>query len=224
MIQLRRLFLVAVILFQLSILMIGQGRSGDMVDAQLTDSLKATLLPQHAFKTIPPGNYSGLAYLGNDLYAVVSDKGGRAGFYIFHIALNTRGEIIQIDNRGFTELPGNNQDEEAIAYDSARHHIYIGNEASAEIIDYDCESRMVVRKTMVEDYRKHAPVNRGIESLTYDGVRQKLFTINESPLVTDNGLLLRLKQFNMHLDEEKQYSYLIDAPLEDSSKPDLRHA
>ena len=80
MIQLRRLFLVAVILFQLSILMIGQGKSGDMVGAQLTDSLKATLLPQHAFKTIPPGNYSGLAYLGNDLYAVVSDKGGRAGF------------------------------------------------------------------------------------------------------------------------------------------------
>ncbi len=49
MIQLRRLFLVAVILFQLSILMIGQGKSGDMVGAQLTDSLKATLLPQHAF-------------------------------------------------------------------------------------------------------------------------------------------------------------------------------
>lgn len=224
MIQLRRLFLVAVILFQLSILMIGQGKSGDMVGAQLTDSLKATLLPQHAFKTIPPGNYSGLAYLGNDLYAVVSDKGGRAGFYTFRITLNTKGEIMQISNQGFTELPGINQDEEAIAYDSVRHHLYIGNEASAEIIDYDREKHLVVRKTMVEDYRRYARVNRGIESLTYDGVRQKLFTINESPLVTDNGLLLRLKQFNMHLDEEKQYSYLIDAPLEDPSKPDLRHA
>ena len=224
MIQLRRPFLVAIILFQLSMLVIGHGIGGGTTDIQLTDSLKATLLPQHAFKTIPPGNYSGLAYLGNDLYAVVSDKGERAGFYIFHIALNTRGEIIQIDNRGFTELPGNNQDEEAIAYDSVRHHIYIGNEASAEIIDYDCESRMVVRKTTVEDYRKHAPVNRGIESLTYDGVRQKLFTINESPLIIDNGLLLRLKQFDLHLDEEKQYSYLIDEPLEDLSKPDQRHA
>ena len=104
MIQLRRPFLVAIILFQLSMLVIGHGIGGGTTDTQLTDSLKATLLPQHAFKTIPPGNYSGLAYLGNDLYAVVSDKGGRAGFYTFHIALNTRGEIMQIDNRGFTCL------------------------------------------------------------------------------------------------------------------------
>ena len=28
----------------------------------------------------------------------------------------------------------------------------------------------------------------------------------------------------MHLDEEKQYPYLIDEPLEDISKPDQRHA
>ena len=37
-------------------------------------------------------------------------------------------------------------------------------------------------------------------------------------------MLLRLKQFDLHLDEEKQYPYLIDEPLEDISKPDQRHA
>ena len=44
---------------------------------------------QHTFpETIPAGNYSGITWLGGDLYAVVSDKSKEDGFFIFEIKLD----------------------------------------------------------------------------------------------------------------------------------------
>ena len=38
--------------------------------------------------TIPAGNYSGITWLGGDLYAVVSDKSEEDGFFVFEIKLD----------------------------------------------------------------------------------------------------------------------------------------
>lgn len=44
---------------------------------------------QYAFpETIPAGNYSGITWLGQDLYVVVSDKSKEDGFFIFEIKLD----------------------------------------------------------------------------------------------------------------------------------------
>ena len=45
---------------------------------------------QHAFpKSIPAGNYSGIAWLGGDRYAVVSDKSADDGFFVFRIVTDS---------------------------------------------------------------------------------------------------------------------------------------
>ena len=48
--------------------------------------LKATVNDQVAFpETVPPGNYSGITWIGGNVYAVVCDKSRSDGFFIFHI-------------------------------------------------------------------------------------------------------------------------------------------
>ena len=54
------------------------------VSAQLLRANKQQKFP----KDIPAGNYSGITPIGNDRYAVVSDK-TTDGFYIFHIDIDT---------------------------------------------------------------------------------------------------------------------------------------
>ena len=194
--NMRRVVLFIIIILQITFFTEGYGIFSPIDTSEMSDTLHATLLRQHAIKTIPPGNYSGITYLGNDDYAVVSDKGSQEGFFTFHITLTENGEIKRVDNKGFTPLPGAN----------------------------DMERKKVVNSTIIEDYRQRSKVNRSIESLTYDHKRNRLFTINESPLTGDNGLLLCLKQLTTDLKEEKQFSYLIDEPLESTAKCDNRHA
>lgn len=61
--------------------------------------------PQKTFpKTVAAGNYSGIAHLHDDIYAVVSDKSDSALFFNFRIQVNPKtGELEQVENLGFTE-------------------------------------------------------------------------------------------------------------------------
>lgn len=50
------------------------------------------------------GNYSGIAHLHDDIYAVVSDKSDSALYFNFRIQVNPKtGELEQVENLGFTE-------------------------------------------------------------------------------------------------------------------------
>ena len=61
--------------------------------------------PQKAFpKKVAAGNYSGIAHLHDDIYAVVSDKSDSALYFNFRIQVNPKtGELEQVENLGFTE-------------------------------------------------------------------------------------------------------------------------
>ena len=61
--------------------------------------------PQKAFpKTVAAGNYSGIAHLHDDIYAMVSDKSDSALYFNFRIQVNPKtGELEQVENLGFTE-------------------------------------------------------------------------------------------------------------------------
>ena len=55
-------------------------------------------------KTVAAGNYSGIAHLHDDIYAVVSDKSDSALYFNFRIQVNPKtGELEQVENLGFTE-------------------------------------------------------------------------------------------------------------------------
>lgn len=64
-----------------------------------------TTTRQRSFaKTVPAGDYSGIAWLGGDKYAVVSDKSANEGFYIFTIDIDSvTGNIRNVVCEDFVE-------------------------------------------------------------------------------------------------------------------------
>lgn len=174
-------------------------------------------------KDVPAGNYSGMVRLGGNRYALVSDKAERGGYFIFNIDIDSLGNITSVKNRGFRQLEVENLDEEAIAYDRDNHNIYIGREETSEIVRYNILDGRENASTVVEDYRDNGCSNRTIESLTFDRKRLSVFTINESPLQGDNGLMLRLMEYTPNLSLKKRYTYILDMPLDDSPTTDENH-
>ena len=175
-------------------------------------------------RDVPAGNYSGIVRLGGNRYALVSDKADQGGYFIFNIDIDDKGNITSVKNRGFRQLEATNHDEEAIAYDKENHNIYIGKEETSEIARYNILDGTKNGSTVVTDFRDYGYSNRTIESLTYDKRRMSVFTINEGPLKGDNGLMLRLMEYTPNLNLKKQYTYILDMPLDDSPTNEDGHA
>ena len=171
---------------------------------------------------IPPGNYSGIAPLGNDDYAVVSDKSKRDGFFVFHIELNdTTGEILRVANRGFFggQLP--NRDAEGIAFLPEKNTILIAGEADGRILEYSREGQLTRREAEVPELLRSNSNNYGLESLTYNATTQRLWTCTENTLPADgmlatstNGVaaIIRLQSFGNDLKPRETYFYQMDKP------------
>ncbi len=180
--------------------------------------------PQYDAKKVPPGNYSGLVRLAGDRYAVVSDAGTTKGYYNFSIDIDSAGNITDIENHGFREFGKTNDDQEAVAYDASRHHIYIGNEETATIEEFDALNGKAIRSQQVSDYMRLGVENRKIESLTYDPSADCLFTCNEGPLQGDPEQMVHIRRYTPELKEVGEYTYILDDPLSEVTIGDKYHA
>ncbi|MGI6223650.1 MAG: esterase-like activity of phytase family protein [Prevotella sp.] len=136
---------------------------------------------QQHFKSVPKGNYSGIVPLGNDRYAVVSDKSTEDGFFVFHIDIDTiSGKILSIQNEGFRSSHLPNRDMEGITYLPSEAKILISGETDNEIYAYDTlgnRSETPFPKASVFNHQSH---NLGLESLTHNEVTGKIWTCNEN--------------------------------------------
>ena len=183
--------------------------------------------PQKAFlKTVAAGNYSGIAHLHDDIYAVVSDKSDSALYFNFRIQVNPKtGELEQVENLGFTERTDGTLndgkfwqgqekgfDHEAIVkvsdstlviasegYCRLKEYPVLPTSANAPKISY--QQNLWESRWPSSDFYP----NYNFESLAFDSVRQYLWTIPESTLRKDgqpatpqNGLAnqLRLMRFD----------------------------
>ena len=183
--------------------------------------------PQKAFpKTVAAGNYSGIAHLHDDIYAVVSDKSDSALYFNFRIQVNPKtGEPEQVENLGFTERTDGTLndgkfwqgqekgfDHEAIVkasdstlvitsegYCRLKEYPVLPTSANAPKISY--QQNLWESRWPSSDFYP----NYNFESLAFDSVRQYLWTIPESTLRKDgqpatpqNGLAnqLRLMRFD----------------------------
>ena len=183
--------------------------------------------PQKAFpKTVAAGNYSGIAHLHDDIYAVVSDKSDSALYFNFRILVNPKtGELEQVENLGFTERTDGTLndgkfwqgqekgfDHEAIvkASDST---LVIASEGCCRLKEYPIlpisadAAKVGYQQNLWESRWASSDFypNYNFESLAFDSVRQYLWTIPESTLRKDgqpatpqNGLAnqLRLMRFD----------------------------
>lgn len=208
--------------------------------------------PQKAFpKTVAAGNYSGIAHLHDDIYAVVSDKSDSALYFNFRIQVNPKtGELEQIENLGFTERtdgtlndgkPWQGQekgfDHEAIVkvsdstlviasegYCRLKELPILPTSADAAKVGYQ-QNLWESRWPSSEFYP-----NYNFESLAFDPVHQYLWTIPESTLRKDgqpatpqNGLANRLRLMRLDWEKMKENRNKEGYSEQVSSKKDSRY-
>ena len=181
---------------------------------------------QKAFpKTVAAGNYSGIAHLQDDIYAVVSDKSDSALYFNFRIQVNPKtGELEKVENLGFTERtdgtlndgkPWLGQekgfDHEAIVKVSDST-LVIASEGYCRLKEYPIlhvsadAAKIGYQQNLWESRWASSDFypNYNFESLAFDSIRQNLWTIPESmlrrdgqPATPQNGLAnqLRLMRF-----------------------------
>ena len=157
--------------------------------------------PKSFPKTVPPGNYSGITHLHDDIYAVVSDKSDSALYFNFRIQVNPQtGELENVENLGFTQMVHERGlDHEAIAKVSD-FTLVLASEGLFRIAEYPINGNEFIWSYSQPSADFHP--NYGYESLAYDSVRHYLWTITESTLRKDgeasswrNGLTNRLRLF-----------------------------
>lgn len=208
--------------------------------------------PQKAFpKTVAAGNYSGIAHLHDDIYAVVSDKSDGALYFNFRIQVNPKtGELEQVENLGFTERTDGTLndgkpwqglekgfDHEAIVKVSDST-LVIASEGYCRLKEFPIlpisadAAKVGYPQNLWESRWPSSDFypNYNFESLAFDSVRQYLWTIPESALRKDgqpatpqNGLANRLRLMRLDWGMIKEDSNKEEYSEQVSSKKDSRY-
>lgn len=165
---------------------------------------------------IPAGNYSGITYLGNDIYAVANDKAKYFGFHRFKIVLNKKtGQILWMADLGFTSSGQPNHDTEDIVYIPAFNTFLIASEQDNRVREITITGKLSGRELHMPLAFYKTKQNAGIEALTYNNCTKKFWTTTESTLPIDDigddvQYRLRLQSFNDDFEQTEQYAYLTD--------------
>lgn len=168
--------------------------------------------PQKFHKVLPPGNYSGITALGNNRYAMVSDKSEEDGFFVLKIIIDSiKGRITAFENEGFRSSGLPNRDIEGICYRPSTNTIFISGEKDNEVYEYTLDGQRTGQRLEMPEVLKNADHNVGLESLTYDTLRHVFFTTPERPLKGDT--LLRIQSFSDDLKPLRTYFYRQDDPI-----------
>ena len=208
--------------------------------------------PQKAFlKTVAAGNYSGIAHLHDDIYAVVSDKSDSALYFNFRIQVNPKtGELEQVENLGFTERTDGTLndgkpwlglekgfDHEAIVKVSDST-LVIASEGYCRLKEYPIlpisadAAKVGYPQNLWESRWPSSDFysNYNFESLAFDSIRQYLWTIPESTLRKDgqpatpqNGLTNQLRLMRLNWGKMKEDSNKKEYSEQVSSKKDSRY-
>ena len=208
--------------------------------------------PQKAFpKTVAAGNYSGIAHLHDDIYAVVSDKSDSALYFNFRIQVNPKtGELEQVENLGFTERTDGTLndgkpwqglekgfDHEAIVKVSAST-LVIASEGYCRLKEYPIlpisadTAKVGYQQNLWESRWPTSDFypNYNFESLAFDSVHQYLWTIPESTLRKDgqpatpqNGLTNQLRLMRLDWGKMKEDSNKEEYSEQVNSKKDSRY-
>ena len=161
---------------------------------------------------VPAGNYSGIAWLGEDRYAVVSDKSDAEGFFVFSIAIDSiNGDIQNVRNLGFVECARDNRDIEGIALVPQRQMVVISGEADNRIRAYSVGGGAVDIDIPQAAVHSSLPANGGLESLSYNAVTGRMWTCNETGPV-------RIVEYDTLFSIKGIYDYPLDAPLKEEAK------
>lgn len=180
---------------------------------------------------IGTAHYSGITSLGNQRYAVVSDKEPQDGFYLFRIEQDAHtGEVTSVALEGFRGNPAAQVDQkgisvrdaEGIAFFPQAQTLFISGEGDQAVWEYSIDGKPTGRGLQIpESFSvKNIRPNCGFEALAYDTCRHRFWTITETMLPADGVAagpehpdgqnLLRLLAFDDQLQCVEQYPYRMD--------------
>ena len=208
--------------------------------------------PQKAFpKTVAAGNYSGIAHLHDDIYAVVSDKSDSALYFNFRILVNPKtGELEQVENLGFTERTDGtlNDGKPWLGLEKGFDHEAIVKVSDSTLViaseGYCRLKEFSILPTSADAAKVGYPQNLwesrwpssdfypnyNFESLAFDSVHQYLWTIPEStfrkdgqPATPQNGLANRLRLMRLNWGKMKEDSNKEEYSEQVNSKKDSRY-
>lgn len=161
------------------------GLFGLSASARQTDVLRRVLLSHWG---IAPHNFSGIAPLGNDRYAVVSDKDTAAGFYVWHIEQDSvTGQVVRVTDEGFrphaVSAGAPQPDYEGVAYEPAQARVWIADEATQRIRAFACSGQPTGDSLCIPATVSASAIrpNRGFEALTFSPTDSLLWTASEEP-------------------------------------------
>ena len=180
---------------------------------------------------IGTANYSGIAPMGGNRYAVVSDKEPADGFFVFSIDQDANsGKIKDVYLEGFwgnpspvTDAQGNSvRDCEDVAYFPLNNTLLIAGEGDQAIQEYRIDGSLSGRGLQVPAIcsLENIVPNLGFEALSYCPETKLFWTTTESTLPHD-GLaagpahpdaqnVLRLQSFRFDFSPAAQYAYRMD--------------
>ena len=183
---------------------------------------EATVLKQRKFpKTVPAGNYSGIAWLGGSKYAVANDKSPTTGFYLMTIDIDSiSGELLSVRLDTFLTCGQPTRDEEGVCYMPQNQTVFVSGERDQEILEFNLQGQLTGRKLNIPEVFKTAYSNRGFEALTYQQKTHRFWTTSESTLQADGDKPtidkkirnhLRFQSFGDDLQPKEQYWYMTDS-------------
>jgi len=176
---------------------------------------------RHFAKTIPAGNYSGIAWLGGDRYAVVNDKSPTAGFHLMTIRIDSiTGAITRARADSFMTSNHPNRDEEGICYVPQTNTLFASGERDGQILEYSMDGQLTGRRLAIPSVFGISYANRGFEALTYNATTHRFWTTTENTLKADGKKpnmkrklpnMLRIQSFGDDLQPSEQYWYMTDS-------------
>ncbi len=193
---------------------------------------QATVLNQHIMtefdSIIPPGNYSGIYWLGENRYAMISDKQKKDGWFELEINLNdSTGDIESMKWLGLhatEEDVSSARDAEGIVYCPYSNSLFISAESDQQILEYDMGGLPTGRGLAIPEEAGTDKIfsNYGFEALTYSPYTKHYWTTTEQHLKMDGTATsgydnrtpcrMRLMSFDKNLQFDGQWPYLTDAP------------
>ena len=185
---------------------------------------ETTILKQRKFpKTVPAGNYSGIAWLGGLKYAVANDKSPSMGFYQMTIDIDSiTGELFSVRMDKFLTCGQPARDEEDICYMPQNQTVFVSGEEDMEILEFNLQGQLTGRKLNIPEIFKTAYPNRGFEALTYQQKTHRFWTTSENTLKADGEKptidkkvrnRLRFQSFGDDLQPKEQYWYVTDSAI-----------
>ena len=185
---------------------------------------EATVLKQRKFpKTVPAGNYSGIAWMGGSKYAVVNDKSPTTGYYLMTIDIDSiTGELLSVRLDTFLTCGQPTRDEEGVCYMPQNQTIFVSGERDQEILEFNLQGQLTGRRLNIPEVFKTAYSNRGFEALTYQQKTHRFWTTSENTLRADGEKptidkkiknRLRFQSFGDDLQPKEQYWYVTDSAI-----------